>query len=475
LAARYFFKKRIKIYFISFIISNITIMKIKAIYLLPFFLIITTNCFSNDKTDSILLKKVSDFQAKIDTQNKIITELKLKEDNIAVNAGLAITSIGNYLTWTGVIFGIAALFVGGTSYFAYRSARDAKKDADETVAAMKFQVANEMAEIRKKKDEITDTKTEIDLVKIDLLSAQQAQIAAKNNFDSKAIELTEKITNIDNSLVVNEKKWRDEKINISEFTLACEKLEVGAITDAQTAFENILIRDENYFQASCKIAMCQSSIDENVIAAMTIAALIEKRPEDLHAHSTKGVILRRLGKYDEAINSFQQLITVRGQAKRSTYTHIGYCYMYKGEYDKSIENFEKGKVDRSSPAYYGLVKANLLKNGEVPKTLLNEAVSISRHDIMENPNYPYHNFGAAFLLLCEDSGDNKFDKHLKDALESCRNLGILNEQLFEYKLIEKKGIALKKLEYAINQFSDKIESIKGTIWEYNKIYGTVNV
>jgi tetratricopeptide (TPR) repeat protein len=432
-------------------------MRLSCLVLL--FILMTGNCcLGGVKNDSILNKKIEDLQAKITDQNAAIHDLKVKADNNDANAALLISHTGTFLTVLTIIFTLASFLAGGTGYVTYKSAKDSKNDA-----------AIDLKEIKTTKSEINAIKEEILPVKSNLLAAEQAQIIAKNNFDLKAEELTEKINSINENLEETSQKWEIDKQNIIDFSLACEKLEEGAITNAQSIFLKIIERDPKYYHAKCKIAMCKSSMDDDDHALRDIEKLIHEFPGECCINSTKGVILRRLKEYDEAIESFEKLIVEDRQDKQSTFTHIGYCYLYKRDYDKSIENFEKGKVDKSSPAFYGLVKAHLLKTKTVPPELLKEALSISDHDIMENPKYPYHNFGAAFLRLCETSANGDFDKYLSNALSSCKNLGILKEQLFEYELIENNGIVFEKLAYTIKAFSESIKEVKENISNYKKV------
>jgi len=260
-----------------------------------------------------------------------------------------------------------------------------------------------------------------------------------------------------------------------------ESLEEGAIDKAKAIFSYILTKNKDYHKASCKMAMCYSAEGENELAKEAINDFIKKieilkehnilingnGEVPLEAFSTRGIIHRRLKNVDEAIKTFTSIEEAGGKLPKSLYTHLGYSYMYKGDvdnYDKAIACFKMGaRIDKSSPSFYGLVKADTLKNKKVDMKLLEEAIILSNKDTLENKLYPYHHFGSAFLLMLQNEEGNSCLRQLKYSLEICRNLGTLKEQLYEYELFKANSLEFYYLEDSINELNSRINEVESKL------------
>ncbi|MDB5006269.1 MAG: hypothetical protein JWP45_662 [Mucilaginibacter sp.] len=433
-------------------------MKEKLYYLLFFIFLMSFDSYGKYPSDSTLLKSTKELETEVKNQKAIIKELQIKEEYSVQRTGSVISTVGNQLNFLSVLIGLTTLFFLGMGYYTIRWTASAKERA-----------AKELESIAGTKNEIDNVKNEIDPL------AKQFK-DAKIAIDLIATESRKMVIDQQKYMVDSQKKWEIERQILFDYTIACEKLEAGAILQAQNIFDGILEKNPTHFRASCKIAMCLSSMGKDDIALGKVSELLALYSNEPHIHSTKGVILRRLKRYSHAIESFQKIIDMDAY-KRSTYTHIGYCYLYDKKYEKANEYFERAKIDKSSPAYYGLVKVHVMSNADpVPEKLLKNAKSMSLHDLMEAPQYPYYNFGVAFLDMCDKlhednkSGEGKrFEDSIDKAMGCCRNLGILKEQLFEYQLIAERGVTPPLVNFAINKFSKHIKDIESKVESYYEV------
>lgn len=374
-----------------------------------------------------------------DKVNKLSDVIDAKANNI-------MTANGNVIAWCTIIVGLLAIAFGGITLQTYVSSKKGKAKVKKAVKDIESK-ASEVEELRSKL-ETEKTKYE----------------EAKTEFERKLLEYNEEFHQL-------KKKYENDKRNVEDYSDACDKLDEGSIEIAKKKFRKILERQKDFHQATSKLAMCYSADDNNLEAIRIISSMIAMNGSFLEAYSSEGIILRRLSKFDEAIASFLKALPPPGGVPlQSTYTHIGYCYLYKGDYDAAAEYFTKGKeTDHTSPAYYGLVKADLLKTREVNAAMLKEAIAVSNYDVLENFKYPYHRFGQAFLQMCLNTNGEDFIRKINETLLICKNIGILKEQLWEYKLVKEKGLNFDRLDECIEILQNRISAIKRTIEAYQEV------
>lgn len=432
------------------------------------------NISAQPKVDSLSIR-IKQLEKSLDKINTISEKVDAIDSKLDTKTNNILTDNGNILTYLSIVLGIIAVIFGIQYYFQNQEAKEVKKETKDLIKETKSDATSVLLDVRKTKNEIEDLKNKL-IEETKFVSVVKAEI---EDYKSEIITL--------------KKSYERDKLNIPEYSDACEKLEEGSIDQALEKYNGIIQRDPNFYKAYSKIPMCYSSLWENQKASELINELvtkihtlnsIQKNSSNenalIEANASKGVILRRLTKYDDAIKAFRQLIKNEGtsdedQLKKSTYTHIGYCLLYKKEYTEALKYFEKARSkDKSSPSYYGIVKAFFLKDKKVDKQIIDDAIAISKKDLLENPKYPYHNFGAAFLALInsilsnEDS--NSFKTYLDTALVKCRNLGIMKEQLFEYELVKNEtDINNDNINYAIKTLSIKIEEISKTLKDSQEV------
>jgi tetratricopeptide (TPR) repeat protein len=427
---------------------------------LMLFVLVSINCVAQQKNDSFLLNRINRIEQNIENLNSVSNKIDKVSDKIDTKYNNIITDKGNYIGWASFLLAAIAIFFGGVTIKSYLDTRRAKRESDTIMAGLKAKMEsiNEIVQkVQVAEEKLSNSKSEFD--------------KSKTDFNETIISLKEKFE----EQLRTAKEQRELDIKYVE---ACENLEEGSIDKAKAIFNSILSKNKDYHKASCKMAMCYSAEGENERAKEAINDFIKKievlkehnvlvngdGEVPLEAFSTKGIILRRLKNFDDAIKAFRGIEQTEGKMPKSLYTHIGYSYMYKGDadsYDKAIMYFQKGgRIDKSSPSFYGLVKADTLKNQKVNLSLLKEALILSNKDTLENTLYPYHNFGAAFLLMLQNQDGNNCLKQLKYSLEICRNLGTLKEQLFEYELFKSNGLTFLYLDDSIDELKKRIIEIE---------------
>lgn len=398
--------------------------------------------------DSVIELKIAALNKEIELQKAELSLLKQVNDATKRNVDLVIAHANNELTFgshvlsgASVVIGIAAIIFAIFVYKGYHEIKNTEKEVDVI------------------KNRMVEKETSIQRL---LKAMEEKENSIENDFKSLTVEKERIKQNVETLKERFENESKKTLRLIDLYNQAYEKMNTGSIGTAIKKFNEILRIDESHIGAICKLAMCYSSVDDDHQAIIEIHKHAEKNGCPAAIYSTYGVILRRVGKYEKALSAFGKAIESDFKNNYVTYAHIGFTYLLKKEYVKAIEYFDKSiEMDGShSSSVYGKLKTKVLyRPDDVDKSLIALAIKNAQKGIIENPKYPFPYFGLAFAQMI---GNNvECMSSLKIAIEYCKNIGIIKEQLLEYKLFNHLADQFDYLNPCIDLLDEEIKRLKG--------------
>ena len=153
-------------------------------------------------------------------------------------------------------------------------------------------------------------------------------------------------------------------------------------------------------------------------------SILEKDPENLLALNDKGVALNSLGKYEEAIKAFADVISIDRSDSNAVFNLISNYFAIGalGEIDKILEKYGaclsendvkriKNDLALMKPHYYNKLGGDKKKLGR-----LEEAITNYRHAIALKPNFPEAHINLGIALREKGELDSAI-KHYREALK----------------------------------------------------------
>lgn len=414
------------------------------------------------------MKRIDSLEQNIKSLNGLSEKVDKMTDRLDSRYNNVITSDGNYIAWASLLLATVGLVLGVVVIKGYFDSKKTKEDVEKTLTEIR-EKAN--STLQKSSEVLAETKrneAEMNTVITSLRSQEQKLKSDLTELQSEKENILNEIENIKKS---SEKfiKDIDERFKIeSEKTLelidlynqAYEKMNLGSIKIALQKFKKILTFNENHVGARCKLAMCYSSLDRDALAIDVISKYAHNENEHSAIYSTYGVILRRTGEYDKSLQYFFKALEGEFKNNHTTYSHIGYVYLFKRKYEKARESFNKSLEldENNSPSTYGLLKLSILENPDSDYSQLIElAHRNAERDINEHPKYPFPYFGLSFVEVL--SNNPNYENSVKEAITLCKNIGILKEQLFEYKIFYPLRSKLKYIEHVCDILQKEIDRL----------------
>ena len=121
-------------------------------------------------------------------------------------------------------------------------------------------------------------------------------------------------------------------------------------TLAETAFTKAFFYDPNVVEARVLMVMIYMARGEKKKARAEIELLEKQFPNEAPLYFVKGVINRLDGDYEASLKAFEKLVRLDPAARAVAAYNRARIFIYKQEYDKAIEEIEKGeKVEPDHP------------------------------------------------------------------------------------------------------------------------------
>ena len=119
---------------------------------------------------------------------------------------------------------------------------------------------------------------------------------------------------------------------------------------------------------------------------------LELNPNNAEVYSQMGWTLLWAGQVDEAIEALQMSLRLDSTSKRNVWLHLGMAYYLRGDYQKALENLQKGVITRPDFAGYHLMLAATYAQMDRIQEARNAAADVLRFD----PFFQVESFGTAF-------------------------------------------------------------------------------
>jgi len=421
-------------------VTFILLMKKLKIQFLILSLILSFSSYAQIKIDSSILRRLDSLEEQIKSEKLRSEQLnKMSEYNVS-NANNVMTYTNNVVAFFAILLTLWGITVG---FFTIKN----HKEIGETEA-----------KVNVIKKGIEDKELKISNM---LTSIQDREKRIEDDFNN----LIEQRIKIENDFkYLNDRFDSESKKTLRLITLydqAYDNLNYGRIKNAIKNFNLILEIEPNHYESICKLAMCYSSIDDNITALTKILPYTNAPESPAMVFSTYGVILCRLRKYTAALVQFNKAIASDFKTNHTTYSHIGYTYLLLKDYMNAIKYFDQSLLlnKHNSSASNGKLKATYLTDPlMVHRTLIDNALKNSKRDILENPKYPFPRFSLAFAEMVND--DIKCVNSLRSAMDLCQNVGILRELMFEYNIFKREDISLNYLNECIELVNNEINQLK---------------
>jgi tetratricopeptide (TPR) repeat protein len=142
-------------------------------------------------------------------------------------------------------------------------------------------------------------------------------------------------------------------------------LDMGLKDEAISEYQKAFAINGNAF-AGFNLAKLFFEKKELETALGTIEKTLEKSPREAVSHNLKGVILNEMGRYPEAIVSFQQALSL-SPSDVNMNINLGIAYMNNKQLDKARENFEKVLPSIKDPALKEKIAEYIKSIGEAAK------------------------------------------------------------------------------------------------------------
>jgi serine/threonine-protein kinase len=114
-------------------------------------------------------------------------------------------------------------------------------------------------------------------------------------------------------------------------------------TLAETAFSKAFFYDPNVAEARMLMAMIYMGRGEKKKARAEIELLQKQFPNDAVLYFVKGVMHRLDGEYDESLHAWDKLVRLDPAAKAVAAYNRARIFVYKGQYEKALDEIEKGE------------------------------------------------------------------------------------------------------------------------------------
>ena len=198
--------------------------------------------------------------------------------------------------------------------------------------------------------------------------------------------------------IIKKGKKLSKKFSHSYFIwdiLGASYLNKGKFSEAITAYENLILLNENYSEAYTNIGQAFYSIKRYEDAIKSYEKAINLKTSNIFIHYYLGISLEKINKPKEAIVCFKKAI-INNPKNSKAYFRIAEIHNKNKNFDKAIINYNKAIV--ISPKYYDAL--NNLGNTLIAKGFIDEAiVNYRKANLIKKTSNTYNNLGIAFKML----------------------------------------------------------------------------
>jgi tetratricopeptide (TPR) repeat protein len=431
-------------------------MKIQKLVLVLTLFLFQLQVYGNDSLTTIRLTE------SVDRLNTEMANLRTEMHSVNNNQ---LTQDGNFVSTTANLIAFLSLFSTVFSIGVALWGSQIIKSAKNQVREVKQEAKTTKEDFDKAKFEVSNKTSEV---------LQKASEALNNSEEVEKMRFSveHKLKEIENLKDELEQKYNNMLLISPLYSDGIRHLDAGDIDIAIDKFNHVLSIDQNNISAKGALAMCYSGIDD-IVATRKITELISSGNANSETFVFAGIIARRAGDYDQAIKLFENAIELElkkpapYQVPFSIYNHLAYTHLYKEKLEKAAECFKKAKAIRNnnSASLYGLLKISFLRTRSSDPTKeqladVNSAIKIVSRDAHTKIKSPFYKFGLLFACMCPNTESVLCENVLKLALDGTSNLGILKEQLREYKIFKSYEVNLNSLTLCIEQIEARIAELE---------------
>ncbi|HMO80369.1 MAG TPA: protein kinase [Pyrinomonadaceae bacterium] len=217
-------------------------------------------------------------------------------------------------------------------------------------------------------------------------------------------------------------------------------------TKAEAAFSKAFVYDPNVVEARVLMVMIYMARGEKKKARSEIELLQKQFPNEAPLYFVKGVINRLDGEYAESLAAFEKLSRLDPAARAVSAYNRGRIFIYKREYDKAIEEIERGeKVEPDHPMLKIFRSAVYYYRGDVQ-----DAIELMRSVLQEFPEMA----GIRPLFALYLAGAGQSEEALKQLDEEALEISKADHDMAywvasTYAVLGEKDLAFKWLNRAI--------------------------
>ncbi|MBC7382748.1 MAG: tetratricopeptide repeat protein [Bacteroidia bacterium] len=170
------------------------------------------------------------------------------------------------------------------------------------------------------------------------------------------------------SRINNENAWFNAGLKYYEFAAICEdtSMQIYASRQAITAFEKVVLLNENNIEAKNALAICYIQNDLDIMKGVQLLKDVTRRDSfNIEANYTLGMLSMRSGQVDKAVQRFETLVKIQPSNPEFHY-YLGEAYSKLGKKEEAITEFEafRGLVPDEEAKKNIDITINKLKNSK---------------------------------------------------------------------------------------------------------------